>query len=409
MIERNGIRLGFLSYNCVGPRESWAGPNRAGCAYVHVLTHYELDHASPGGPPDVYTFAEPHTLDAMIADIEALRSEVDAVVVALHKGLGHTPATVGMYERQVAKAAIDAGADIVVGHHAHILQGMEVYRNRPIFHGLGNFAIATKALNIDGNSSPERRAWAERRRKLFGFEPDPEYRTYPFHPEAKNAIIAYCEFDREGDQVRWIHPLLRQPAFSTGSSGRLTNVAAAVARYVEDITRRAGSESAIPVGRRPRAVLPEKQSIMSNPRPLEDITVLDLTTALAGPYATFLLAGLGARVIKIENPAGPDTCRANAPYLGPDGPHLTRQHPDDVSVSAINRLRNKQAVTLNMKHPESRAIFEKLVRKADMLVENFSRGVLDRLGAGYADVHRINPRLLYCSITGFGSQGEGSG
>jgi crotonobetainyl-CoA:carnitine CoA-transferase CaiB-like acyl-CoA transferase len=62
-----------------------------------------------------------------------------------------------------------------------------------------------------------------------------------------------------------------------------------------------------------------------------------------------------------------------------------------------------------MKHPESRAIFEKLVQKADMLVENFSRGVLDRLGAGYADVHRINSRLLYCSITGFGSQGEGSG
>ncbi len=90
---------------------------------------------------------------------------------------------------------------------------------------------------------------------------------------------------------------------------------------------------------------------MSNPRPLEDITVLDLTTALAGPYATFLLAGLGARVIKIENPTGPDTCRANAPYLGPDGPHLTRQHPDDISVSAINRLRNKQAVTLNYEAP----------------------------------------------------------
>ncbi len=148
---------------------------------------------------------------------------------------------------------------------------------------------------------------------------------------------------------------------------------------------------------------------MSNSRPLEGITVLDLTTALAGPYATFLLAGLGARVIKIENPSSPDTCRANAPYLGPEGPHLTRQHPDDISVSAINRLRNKQAVTLNMKHPASRAVFEKLVQKADMLVENFSRGALDRLGAGYADVHRLNPRLLYCSITGFGSFGEGSG
>ena len=144
-------------------------------------------------------------------------------------------------------------------------------------------------------------------------------------------------------------------------------------------------------------------------RPLEDITVLDLTTALAGPYATFLLAGLGARVIKIENPASPDSCRTNAPYIGPDGPHLTRQHSDDISVSAINRLRNKKAVTLNMKHPAAQAIFERLVLKADLLVENFSRGALDRLGAGYDDVHRINPRLLYCSITGYGRQGEGAG
>ena len=157
MIERRGLRFGILSYNCVGPRESWAGEARAGCAYVQVLTHYELDHASPGGPPSVYTFAEPKTLDAMVADIEALRPKVEVLAVALHKGLGHTPATVGMYERQIAKSAIDAGADVVVGHHAHILQGMEIYRDRPIFHGLGNFAIATKALNIDGNPSPERR------------------------------------------------------------------------------------------------------------------------------------------------------------------------------------------------------------------------------------------------------------
>ena len=170
--------------------------------------------------PTVYTFAEPDTLEAMAADIEALRQKVDVLMVALHKGLGHTPATVGMYERQVAKAAIDAGADVVVGHHAHILQGMEVYKDRPIFHGLGNFAIATKALNIDGNSSPERRAWAERRRKLFGFEPDPEYTTYPFHPEAKNAILAYCEVDRERCPDRRLSPLLREPPLPAGSVGQ---------------------------------------------------------------------------------------------------------------------------------------------------------------------------------------------
>jgi len=142
------------------------------------------------------------------------------------------------------------------------------------------------------------------------------------------------------------------------------------------------------------------------PGPLEGVTVLDLTTALAGPFATFLLAGLGARVIKIENPLGPDTCRSNSPYLGRNGATLGREHDDDVSVSALNRLRNKQAITLNLKHPEAGGIFRDLVGKADVLVENFSRGTLDRLGAGYDAVREMNPRIIYCSITGFGSDGE---
>ena len=141
--------------------------------------------------------------------------------------------------------------------------------------------------------------------------------------------------------------------------------------------------------------------------PLEDVTVLDLTTALAGPFATLLLAGLGAKVIKIENPiGGGDTCRSNAPYLGSEGGTLARQHEDDVSVSALNRLRNKQGVTLNLKHPEARGVYADLVKTADVIVENFSRGTLERLGAGYAFAQEVNPRIVYCSITGFGSEGD---
>lgn len=140
--------------------------------------------------------------------------------------------------------------------------------------------------------------------------------------------------------------------------------------------------------------------------PLSDITVLDVTTALAGPYATLLLAGLGARVIKVENPAGGDSCRHNPPYLGAAGVRLTRESPDDMSVSSLNRLRNKHGVTLNLKHPGARDVFGDLVAASDVLVENFSRGVLDRLGVGYAFARAVNPRLVYCSITGFGSTGE---
>jgi CoA:oxalate CoA-transferase len=146
------------------------------------------------------------------------------------------------------------------------------------------------------------------------------------------------------------------------------------------------------------------------PRPLEGVTVLDMTVALAGPFATLLLAGLGARVIKIENPASGDTCRSNAPYLGRNGATLTRENDDDISISALNRLRNKLGLTLNLKAPESREVFADLLKNADVVVENFSRGTLDRLGVGYAYGREINPRIIYCSITGFGSAGDpGSG
>jgi poly-gamma-glutamate synthesis protein (capsule biosynthesis protein) len=238
IVSRNGLRVGVLSYNCVGPRESWASARRPGCAYVHVITHYELDHASPGGPPRIYTFAEPDTLGAMEADIAALRGQVDVLVAAVHKGVGHVPAAVQMYERQVARAAIDAGADIVVGHHAHILRGIEIYKSRPIFHGLGNFVTVTRALSLEANPSPERLAWARRRRELFGFEPDPEYPTYPFHPEAKNAMLAVCEVAPDGVRAGfipcWIEPSGRPVPLGRDRRGE------AVAGYVETITQKAG-------------------------------------------------------------------------------------------------------------------------------------------------------------------------
>jgi poly-gamma-glutamate capsule biosynthesis protein CapA/YwtB (metallophosphatase superfamily) len=238
IVVRQGLRVGTLSYNTVGPKDSWAGEKKAGCAYVQVITHYELDHASPGGPPRIYTFAEPESTDAMLADVENLRREVDVLIVALHKGIGHTPAALAMYERPLAKAAVDAGADIVVGHHAHILRGIEMYKGRPIYHGLGNFVTVTRALNIEANPSPKRLEWARRRRELFGFEPDPNYPTYPFHPEARNAMIAVCEIAADGVHKAgfipcWVNPKGQPEICGDDERGR------AVASYVEHITRKA--------------------------------------------------------------------------------------------------------------------------------------------------------------------------
>jgi CoA:oxalate CoA-transferase len=143
--------------------------------------------------------------------------------------------------------------------------------------------------------------------------------------------------------------------------------------------------------------------------PLNDITVLDLTVALAGPVATLLFAGVGARVIKIENPTAGDPCRENAPYFGLGGVTLARERADDISVTAFNRLRNKLGITLNLKHPQAKEIFSDLVRKANLVVENYTPGTLDKLGVGYEDMRGINPRIVYCSISGFGKDaGAGS-
>jgi CoA:oxalate CoA-transferase len=149
-------------------------------------------------------------------------------------------------------------------------------------------------------------------------------------------------------------------------------------------------------------------SVRPEGAPLAGLTVLDLTVALAGPFATFLLAGLGARVIKIEHPAIPDPCRQNPPYLGRGGVTLGHREPDDISVSALNRLRGKYGITLDLKQPQAPDLFADLLRHADIVVDNFSAGTLDRLGIGYLFGRTVNPRAIYCSISGFGSTGPGA-
>jgi poly-gamma-glutamate capsule biosynthesis protein CapA/YwtB (metallophosphatase superfamily) len=190
-LERGGRRIGLLSYNCVGPAAAWAAHDKSGCAYVRLLGD------GKGVTLDRHAVADPSSLSAMQRQIERLRSEVELVLVALHKGIVHTPALLAAYERPVARAAIDAGAGIVISHHAHILRGVEVYRGRPIFHGLGNFVTVTRALDPDG-AHPRRAAWARQRCERFGFSPDPAYPTYPFHPEARHAMIAACRFEPDG-------------------------------------------------------------------------------------------------------------------------------------------------------------------------------------------------------------------
>lgn len=145
----------------------------------------------------------------------------------------------------------------------------------------------------------------------------------------------------------------------------------------------------------------------SRPAPLEGVTVLDFTTALAGPYATLLLAGLGANVIKIENPQAPDSARGNSPFWGEAGLHSAKQSAQDMSVAILDRARNKRSVTLNLKQPGAHDVFRDLVALSDVIVENFSTGTADRMGIGYDVAREINPRIVFTSISGFGADASG--
>jgi formyl-CoA transferase len=140
-------------------------------------------------------------------------------------------------------------------------------------------------------------------------------------------------------------------------------------------------------------------------RILDGVRVLDLTQFFSGPQATLFLAGLGAEVIRIDSPASAETIAVAPPYAGPYGVSLDRRSPDDLNVNYLKRARGKKAICIDLKKAEGVTLFMRLVDKADVVIENFSVGVTDRLGIHYAAVAARNPRVVYCSLTGYGSSG----
>lgn len=141
---------------------------------------------------------------------------------------------------------------------------------------------------------------------------------------------------------------------------------------------------------------------MSATKPLEGIRVLDLTVALAGPYGSLLLGGLGAEVIRVESPGGGDIARNNPPYVNQEGIHFGVRHADDVSLSILNRARNKKSITLDLKSEQGKALFMRLAQECDVLIENASEGATARLGVDYENVRRANPKIIYASVKAFG-------
>lgn len=138
---------------------------------------------------------------------------------------------------------------------------------------------------------------------------------------------------------------------------------------------------------------------------LSGIKVLDLTRYLSGPQTTLFLGALGAEVLKIDNPHQGDPVRNSPPFFGKDGVSMSKASPLDIGIAYLKRARSKKSIELDLKSEDGINTFMRLAEKADVIVENFRVGVTKRLKIDYEQLKSKNPKIIYCSITGFGATG----
>ena len=243
IIERNGTRIAFLGYSSILFPGYEAGRGKPGCAPLRAYTHYhQIEIEQPGSQPEIRTFVHDEDLDALVADVRRAKDAADVVIVSPHWGVHFSPVVIADYETEAAHAAIDAGADLVLGHHQHILKAVQVYRGKVIFHGLGNFAVDCAHNAIPGTESPAllemQSLYPEHK---FGWRD--ESPGYPFHPDARRTMIARCRIS--GGSIRevsyvpcYIRPT-GEPEALTSAHERFEDVAA----YVSEITAAVGFDT----------------------------------------------------------------------------------------------------------------------------------------------------------------------
>jgi poly-gamma-glutamate synthesis protein (capsule biosynthesis protein) len=180
ILECKGVKVAFLAYSSVQPTGYEARRDTPGCAPLRASTFYEQVDRNPGSPPKIITMTNKEDLTAMIDDITKVRSSADVVIISMHWGVHYVPALIATYQREIAHAAIDAGADLILGHHAHILKGIETYKGKVIFYSLGNFVMPAKAGHINPT------------RILYDVRVDEDYRYYPYPVDCRKTMIAKC-------------------------------------------------------------------------------------------------------------------------------------------------------------------------------------------------------------------------
>jgi poly-gamma-glutamate synthesis protein (capsule biosynthesis protein) len=194
ILERKGMKIGFLAFNSIIPAGYAAGPDKAGCNPIRITTFYEQIDQQPGTPPVIWIFPNVQDVEVMEDDIRTLKKQVDLVILSMHWGVHFQSSVIPQYAFQVGHAAIDVGADLIIGTHAHILKGIEIYKGKVIFHSLCNFAMDAFL------SRQVKTLHAQRLFALYKYQPDPEYTTYPFPPDARKSIVAKAIF--EGGEIK---------------------------------------------------------------------------------------------------------------------------------------------------------------------------------------------------------------
>ena len=188
IVERDGTRVAFLGYSTIMFPGYEARPGKPGCAPMNILTHYaQSEIEQPGCEARVTTVVAPDALRMLREDIERAKAQADVVVVTPHWGIHFTPVEVSAYESELGRAAIDFGADLVLGHHQHILKGIEVYKGKAIFHGLANFVLDVYMGEHANNPGVKD---MQRHFPEYAIGPREGYPSYPFHPEARQTVIA---------------------------------------------------------------------------------------------------------------------------------------------------------------------------------------------------------------------------
>jgi hypothetical protein len=208
VMDCKGTRFGFLDYCSVMASGDEAGAHKAGASPIRVSTAYQVSTVQPGNPPNhIITKTNPGDLSAMVADIKKLRRIVDVLVVSQHWGIHFVTSPIADYEYEIGHAAIDAGADIIIGTHAHTLKGIEVYKGKVILHCLGNFAfdhLIAGRTSMPGGMTIDSHNYAVGPGGL-GWKVDPDYPTHAFPVDCLKSIMLKCDIvDKKIQRVAFL-------------------------------------------------------------------------------------------------------------------------------------------------------------------------------------------------------------